>query len=677
MARGGVEPTGPRLDDGGETAPVSHLFYVFNFRFWVQPRVRRILRLAGYRMRLGPARPGDLVAVWGHAASARRGEARAARRGAALLRVEDAFLRSLRPGRAGDPPIGLSIDHRGCHFDAKRPSDLEHLLQTHPLEDPALLARAQGVIARMREAHLTKYAAVDPDLAPPPPGYVLVIDQVRGDASVALGGADDATFHAMLKAARDENPGAQVVIKTHPESRAGFRQGYFGASDAQESVRFLDTAISPWPLLEGARAVYTVSSQLGFEAILAGHHPCVFGVPFYAGWGLSDDRHPKAANRRGRQLSALQLAAAALLLYPKWYDPCRDRLCETEDCIEALAAQARSWREDHAGWRGYNIRLWKRGAFQRFFGAHTPMRFGTGQDDRRQMSWAALTPQDRQVVRVEDGFLRSRGLGAALVPPLSLVLDDLGIYYDPSRPSRLEALIEQRASLRPDQRQRAEALILRLRATALSKYNTGAAPDLTALREGTRLLVPGQVEDDASIRLGAGSVRTNLALLQSARAAHPDAVILYKPHPDVEAGLRPGAIEAGGLADVVLRGVDPGALLEQVDAVWTMTSLIGFEALLRGLPVTVLGQPFYAGWGLTQDLGPEITRRVTRPDLAGLVHATLIDYPRYRDPVSGLPCPVEVIADRLAMGEALPRAPLLRLLSKAQGLAASYAWIWR
>ena len=35
--------------------------------------------------------------------------------------------------------------------------------------------------------------------------------------------------------------------------------------------------------------VYTVSSQMGFEAIFAGHRPRVFGKPFYAGWGLTED----------------------------------------------------------------------------------------------------------------------------------------------------------------------------------------------------------------------------------------------------------------------------------------------------------------------------------------------------------------------------------------------------
>ncbi|MDG1167696.1 MAG: capsular polysaccharide biosynthesis protein, partial [Sulfitobacter sp.] len=192
-----------------------------------------------------------------------------------------------------------------------------------------------------------------------------------------------------------------------------------------------------------------------------------------------------------------------------------------------------------------------------------------------------------------------------------------------------------------------------------------------------RILVPGQVEDDASIRTGADAVRTNRALLEAARAAHPDAMILYKPHPDVEAGLRPGGVDAAGLADMVLHHADPIAVLGHVDEVWTMTSLLGFEALLRGVAVTTLGVPFYAGWGLTRDLGDVPPRRRALPRLEGLVHATLIDYPRYRDPRTGLPCPVEVIVERLATGDIPRPGPANRLLSKLQGMFATQSHLWR
>jgi capsular polysaccharide export protein len=164
------------------------------------------------------------------------------------------------------------------------------------------------------------------------------------------------------------------------------------------------------------------------------------------------------------------------------------------------------------------------------------------------------------------------------------------------------------------------------------------------------------------------------------RAENPGAVILWKPHPDVEAGLRPGAVppdRLAGLADATLSGVDAAAALAVADAVWTITSTLGFEALLRGVPVTCLGTPFYAGWGLTRDLGPVPARRQARPDLAALAHAALIAYPRYRDPISGRPCPPEVVIDRIATGRVLPRSAALRLLAKAQGALAGQAWLWR
>jgi capsular polysaccharide export protein len=292
------------------------------------------------------------------------------------------------------------------------------------------------------------------------------------------------------------------------------------------------------------------------------------------------------------------------------------------------------------------------------------------------MAWAGKADGYQNVIRVEDGFVRSRGLGADLVPPLSLACDDLGIYYDPTRESRLEQLIRSRSQLRPDQDLRARALIQKIREMGVTKYNLPGA--LPPLPKGHLILVPGQVEDDASIRLGAGEIHTNSALLRAAREANPDARILYKPHPDVEAGLRPGAVpDAHDWADMVLDRADTAALLDGVDEVWTMTSLLGFEALLRGLPVTVTGTPFYAGWGLTRDIGRVPARRQARPDLAGLVHATLIDYPRYRDPVSGSACAVETAVLRLAEGRVMRGGPGLRLLAKAQGLMAGASWIWR
>ena len=194
-------PQGQNTGKAAKAPALGRLFY-YNAGFLTQARIRRILSLAGYNLTLGPTHgkpdADDLIAVWGHSPYAARGESVAAETGTPILRIEDAFLRSLHPGRAGDPPLGLTIDRRGMHFDASRPSDLEVLLSEHPLDDSALLARARACMARLTDASLSKYNDHDPDAPLPDPGYVLVIDQTRGDASVTPGRADANTFREML-----------------------------------------------------------------------------------------------------------------------------------------------------------------------------------------------------------------------------------------------------------------------------------------------------------------------------------------------------------------------------------------------------------------------------------------------------------------------------------------------
>jgi capsular polysaccharide export protein len=277
--------------------------------------------------------------------------------------------------------------------------------------------------------------------------------------------------------------------------------------------------------------------------------------------------------------------------------------------------------------------------------------------------------------RVEDGFIRSVGLGSALHPPQSVAVDGRGIHYDPSRRSDLEHLLET-AEMPPALLARADALADAIVTRGIGKYGAGPAHVFPARVPGRRLvLVAGQVEDDMSVLLGGGGVRGNRELLRRARAMEPDAEIWFRPHPDIDAGHRRGAVpdaEALTMADRVVRGGGMAALLDMVDGVHVLTSLTGFEALLRGRDVTCHGAPFFAGWGLTRDAGTVPERRTRRVTLAQLVAATLILYPRYLDPVTGLPCPPEVLVARL--GEQVrPRATLLTRARGLQGRLARLA----
>ena len=290
----------------------------------------------------------------------------------------------------------------------------------------------------------------------------------------------------------------------------------------------------------------------------------------------------------------------------------------------------------------------------------------------------AASAQGARLLRMEDGFLRSVGLGSQHVGGASLVLDEQGIYFDPRSPCALEALL-QSADFDAALLARAKALRERIVGAQLDKYNVGSRAVVALGGPGRRrVLVPGQVEDDASIRRGAPGVRGNLELLRAVRESEPSAWIVYKPHPDTEAGARAGAMtdsRALRHADQVVHGASASALLAQVDAVHTMTSLLGFEALLRGVAVTAWGQPFYAGWGLTQDRAP-LARRTRVRALDELVAAALIRYPAYVHPQTREACEPEAVVEWLAV-QALERGgvapnPARRALQLCQGLYRSW-----
>ena len=538
-------------------------------------------------------------------------------------------------------PMGVWADPVSCPLAATPRSHLAHLLATAPLDDTALLNRARMGIEWWRLSQMCKYSAYsseNPEIKTP---YVLVLDQPRTDESFAEGADSNALMREMLVFAQIELVRPHVVILTCED-------GHFTTDDASDTITVVPHTANPWPLFEYATRVYTQSAALGFEAILSGHQPRVFGTPWYAGWGLTQDENPDP--HRSRKLTRAQLFAAAMILYPTWINPLDGTPCQFEDAMAHAEARHRAAREDAQGYVASGLARWKhkhmRAAFgrQKFDITDDPAKISAARaSGQRHMAWGRETEAD---LRVEDGFLRSKGLGAALVPPVSLILDDLGVYFDPTGPSRLEAWIAKRADLPDHAAQRIRSFLARLRDARLTKYNIGEAiPDLP---QGEKILVVGQVEDDASIQCGAGDIATNRALLDAARAAHPDACIVFKPHPDVEAGLRQGDIKAlDTLADVTARHADPLALIDACDRVWTMTSLMGFEALLRGTPVTCTGTPFYAGWGLTDDRGPVPARRAARPTLEGLAHAALIDSPRYFDPATGTPISPEAALDIL------------------------------
>ena len=634
----------------------------------------------------------DAIAGWGHKPTSARARALAARKGLPYLAIEDGFLRSVRPG-AASPALSYVIDDRGIYYDARQPSLLETLIEERRQLSAVERARADAAIALLRWLRLSKYndapLADGPLTAASKGTRVLVVDQTAGDASIEGGLATGETFARMLNAAIVENPGSTIMVKLHPESVSGRKRGHLGTLARERGVEVIDTACCPWDLLEAVERVYTVSSQLGFEALMAGKRVTCFGVPFYAGWGLTDDRGQVPERRRG----GIELAG---LFTATYFDYARYLCAYTREPVdfETVAGQLAFLRDrflENGPTVCLGISGWKRDAVNALLAgpAGMPIHCRSAEDTLDQaksrgariVSWASKEPEGLvaaaeaagiATLRMEDGFLRSVGLGAAFNLPASLVLDGSGIYFDATRTSDFERLGN---SFEIDDALRARACRLResIIALRLSKYNLRGNPLPDLPRDRHVVLVPGQVESDASIRTGSPVIKTNLELLKAARQRNPDSFIIYKPHPDVEAGLRPGRIARADTdlyADLVITHANMADLLEVCHQVETITSLTGFEALLRGVPVVTHGIPFYAGWGLTEDLCPT-PRRLRRLGLDELTALALIVYPRYLDPVTLLPCPPEIVIERLAEQLHQPVTLRQRISGKLR-----HGWVW-
>lgn len=599
----------------------------------------------------------DAVLGWGLRPTAQRARHYAKQHNLPYIAVEDGFLRSLDLGVKGAPPLSLVYDDLGIYYDTTVPSRLEALILQANFS-VEMLKMAQQALNLIIEYQLSKYNHVvqTPLLTKNSKEIVLVIDQTFGDMAVKYGQADEHSFTIMLETAIAENPLAEIWLKTHPDVLSGKKQGYFSDISAyQNKIHLLAQDCNPLALLEQVDKVYCVTSQMGFEALMLGKPVVTFGLPWFAGWGLTDDRHPNScvlvqSNRRIKR-SLLELFTAAYLQYSRYLNPFSGEQGTIFDVIDYLH-QVKQRNQQLAGdLYCVGMSLWKRAVIKPFFNLpscrlhfiSSARKLANIQlpENAKLLLWgngkaellAIAQQRNLSILRMEDGFIRSVGLGSNLVAPLSLVVDDLGIYFNAQQPSRLEYILQNQCFTEKDLTFAAN-LHQQLVSKHIGKYNVGEVnfrlPEINQIK----ILVVGQVEDDASIQYGSPRIQSNLALLQQVRKQNPEAYIVYKPHPDVVSGNRIGHITQAQMqqyADQVVTHANVLDCINEVDEVHTMTSLAGFEALLRGKKVYCYGLPFYANWGLTID-EMNLPRRQRQLTLNQLIAGTLIYYPLYINP---------------------------------------------
>lgn len=629
-----------------------------------------------YRLTLFSRVP-DSIAGWGFKETTAKARNFADKKKLPYLSFEDGFLRSLGLGVQGAVQHSLIVDYSGIYYNSFQVSDLERNIHSSITLSDAELKRSANCISGLRSNRLSKYNSAPEKASSIFEGNraVLVVDQTFGDASIEYGMASASSFRVMLEAAVLENPGAEILVKIHPDVLAGKKQGHLLEAAREYDCRILAENINPWSVLDVVDHVYVVTSQLGFEGLLAGKKVTCFGMPFYAGWGLTDDR--QVCERRGVSRTLEQVFYAAYIQYCRYINPYTGVRCELEDTIRLITTQKMHLERHRGNWSVFGFSKWKKRFIPDFLGIGATVSFVDKPEEvSKQVSsgdnllvWSSRVSAEEEVLcannglkmwRMEDGFLRSVGLGADLVRPLSLVIDASGIYYDSSQPSDLENLLNNH-NFDSELLLRAAKVREQLVQLRLSKYNVGVTSQLALPTDKRIILVPGQVETDASIAKGSPVIQTNYALLEAVRSDNPDAFIIYKPHPDVLSGGRYGELSdaASGLYDQLITDISITDLFDVIDEVHTMSSLSGFEALLRNKKVVTYGLPFYAGWGLTEDkLSCE--RRSRNLTLDQLVAATLILYPIYVEPDSGQVCDIETIIHILHQRQGQVQGPSIK-----------------
>lgn len=602
----------------------------------------------------------EIVIGWGNKPNTQKARDYAIKHDLPYWALEDGFLRSVGLGVDGHPPLSLVVDDLGIYYDYSKPSRLEALIMDAESIQP-LLEDASRAIELITEHHLSKYNHISTAwpvhlMVDETHQNILIIDQTAGDMALQYGGVTADTFIEMVKAAKAENPDAILWIKIHPDVLTGKKHGHLTEYLTDDNVRVLSENINPITLLEKMDKVYTATSQMGFEACMMQKDVVVFGVPWYAGWGLTDDRHADVARLksegRRRAASLEEVFAASYLQYCRYLNPYTNERGNIFDVIHYLIdMQQRTELLSGEIWC-IGLSWWKRKIMQPFLATHNNhvcffkslaqvQKAYQGQSVKIMM-WGQKYPEiplwakekSLPILRVEDGFIRSVGLGSNLVAPLSLVIDDSGIYFDAESPSRLENIL-QTHEFNQHEIDQADRLISALIDKNIGKYNVGnGGLELPNPRPQQLILIPGQVEDDASIRYGSPNLKSNLDLIKAVREENPTAYLIYKPHPDVVSGNRIGKTkdeDALKYVDQIITQANILDCIEQVDEVHTMTSLSGFEALLRGKKVVCYGLPFYAGWGLTVDK-IKTGRRNRALSLQALVAGAMLLYPTYIDP---------------------------------------------
>lgn len=244
---------------------------------------------------------------------------------------------------------------------------------------------------------------------------------------------------------------------------------------------------------------------------------------------------------------------------------------------------------------------------------------------------------------IDFGFITSRGHIDIDSPRPSFIICPDVIYFDSTQPSPLESKLNSSDHrLTAGQSARAKKCAATIVRHRITRHTYATQTDLRPRFPSNgrkRVLLVDQQFGDHSVDKGLGGELSFQRMLDVALAM-PDHEILVPLYPATRSDRRESYL-GPMLPDplppnftILEFEVNPYCLFEVVDLVFVVTSHFGFEALMAGKEVHCFASPFYAGWGLTNDLSV-VPRRKRRRELEEIFHLFYIEHSRYHVPDRG------------------------------------------
>lgn len=550
-------------------------------------------------------------------------------------RLEDGFIKSYISGEEDSLSHSIVMDKKGMYYNTSSENDFKELCLKVPFKKKSE-EEVSEIINRIIVNSVSKYNKEKNKSSLEVKGKnVLLISQVKGDSSLKFGKVEDISTEDILKDIKErEGTNTNIYVKIHPGSLLEGKESSIDLDKCKEAgCLFIEGEYDNFNLLKKFDAIYTKTSQLGFESLLLGKPTYVYGIPYYSQYGLTNDLNKEA--KLIKNLTKEELFYFAYIEYSFYYSHLDKRTTDIDKSLDSIIFYKNHLNKidkdlilldfkdkDKSFIRGLtqSYRALKRAFIKSkdFLGTSTDL----------LVSYENKTNLSRNSITVSKGVLEDIEVSKEEKENYSMIFDELGIYYDPEKKSGFEKILLNKKGLSSYEDKRIINLVEKIKENQISIKSKLKASKLALKKQAYKkyILIPGQIEEDISIK--AGGLGMNMSkLIENVRSKNIDSFIIYKPHEDVLSGKEKGISEHSD-CDYIAYTESIESLMDIADEVHVLTSIVGFDALLNGKATYVYGHPFYCGWGLTKDLSNAPMRR-TAKTLNELAYSFYIDYATY------------------------------------------------